>query len=316
MKPSTLFTLALAAVGVSADLVPAEPPTKVKRDIATVTSVVAQVSAAITKLDTSVKAFTGDDLSGVKADAQALVSALTSGASTLASAGGTLSLSDALDLQSAVTPLGPAAQALVQDVTAQKSKFEQAAACSVIGGVVQDAGKAAKSLVDDVVAQVPTEAQDIAQQAASNIVTTLTSLTSEFTADNCTDAAGASSSAAAAAVSSTTTTAAAAVFQTSSADAVAASASSTAKEVAAEGAVTVTVTAPCACSQAATSSAVVVLSSTPAFAANSTVLPTGTGALTAKPSPSQSIVTAGAVAHGVASGSVGFVAALAAMLLI
>ncbi|OTA68006.1 hypothetical protein K449DRAFT_419685 [Hypoxylon sp. EC38] len=194
MKASAFFTLALTAAGVVAEPVPVEPPTKVARDIATITSVVAQVSAAMSKLDTTVKAFDGSDLTGVETDAKALVSALTSGASTLASAGGSLSLTDALSLQDVVTPLGPAAEALVSDVSAKKQQLEKAGLCSIVGSAIQDAGSAAKSLVDNVVAQVPEAAQAIAQQAASNVVDTLTNLAAEFAADKCTNAGSSASS--------------------------------------------------------------------------------------------------------------------------
>ncbi|OTB01725.1 hypothetical protein M426DRAFT_44517, partial [Hypoxylon sp. CI-4A] len=177
--------LALTAAGAAADVVPAQPPTKVARDLASVTSVVSQVSAAITKLDTTVKAFDGSDLTGVKTDAEALVSALTSGASALASGGDELSLTDALGLQDAVTPLGPAAAALVKDVTAKKSQFEQAGLCGTVDSAITDAGTAAKSLVDGVIAQVPQAVQSIAKSAADGLVDTLTKLASQFASDQC-----------------------------------------------------------------------------------------------------------------------------------
>ncbi|XDG01583.1 hypothetical protein ABKA04_001198 [Annulohypoxylon sp. FPYF3050] len=314
MKTSTFFTLAVAVAGVSADLVPDQPPTKVKRDLATVTSVVSQVSAAITKLDASVKTFDGSDLTSVQSNAQALISALTSGASSLASSGA-ISLTDALGLQSVVTPLGSAAETLVQDVVDKKDKFQQAAACSVVGNEISSAGTAAKSLVDGVVSMVPEAAQSIAQSVASKIVDTLTNLASEFSSDKCKNSG------------SSTSTAAATAAATSNATAVSAQdgsypvlTSTTAKEIATGSAVTVTVTAPCVCSQSSTSSAVVVITSstpTPIFPANSTtVFPTGTGAISTPASATQSIVTAGAVAHGAASGSMGFIAAIAAVLFI
>ncbi|KAI1135616.1 hydrophobic surface binding protein A-domain-containing protein [Hypoxylon sp. FL0543] len=312
MKASAFFTLAFSAAGVVAEPVQAQPPTKVARDIATVTSVVAQVSAAITKLDTTVKAFDGSDLTGVETDAKALVSALTSGASTLANAGGSLSLTDALGLQDVVTPLGPAAEALVSDVTAKKTQFESAGLCSIVGSAIQDAGSAAKSLVDNVIAQVPQAAQAIAQQVAGNVVDTLTNLAAEFAADKCKDAGSSASSG----VAASSSTALAAVGSSSAAVSSSASAaetvvaSTTAKEVATGNAVTVTVTAPCACSESSASSAVVAIT-TPLAALNSTFLPTGTGGLSIKPTPTQLIPTAGAAVHGVASGTVGLVAALA-----
>ncbi|KAI0835167.1 hydrophobic surface binding protein A-domain-containing protein [Hypoxylon sp. FL0890] len=315
MKASAFFTLAFTASGVIGEPVPAQPPTKVVRDIATVTSVVAQVSAAITKLDTTVKAFDGSDLTSVETEAKALVSALTSGASTLASAGDSLSLTDALGLQDVVTPLGPAAEALVSDVTAKKTQFEKAGLCSIVGSAIQDTGSAAKSLVDNVVAQVPEEAQEVAQQVAGNVVDTLTNLAAEFETDKCKDAGGSASSVAASsstALAAVESSFAVASGSTSVAETVVAS--TTAKEVANGNAVTVTVTAPCACSQSSTSSAVVSIA-TPLAGLNSTVFPTGTGVLSTKPTPTptstQLIPTAGAVAHGVSSGSVGLVAALA-----
>ncbi|KAI2613445.1 hypothetical protein GGR54DRAFT_329165 [Hypoxylon sp. NC1633] len=345
MKTSAFFTAAVAAATtVAADPAVAEQPTKVARDLASVTSVVAQVSAAMSKLDTTVKAFDGSDISGVQADAQSLVTALTSGTSALASAGtsGQLSLVDAIGLQDIVAPLGPASQALLTDLADKKSAFEKAALCTVVGVAVKDAGSAAKALVDGVVGQVPQAAQAVASQVAGSIVDTFTTLAGQFAADKCKDKGSSASSSASSAVAESTGAALVTMtagwgsgFQNSS-SAVGTSvaetllATTTTAEAAATGAMmmmtmTVTVTAPCVCSTtseallSSSSSSVVIIANpitTPlttfTVGSNSTFI--ATGALTATSSPL--IVTAGAVAHGVPSGPVGVLAALAAFLFI
>ncbi|KAI0376125.1 hypothetical protein F5Y04DRAFT_273960 [Hypomontagnella monticulosa] len=186
MKSSTILTAALTATGVVADPVPTKAIRV--RDMASVTSVVAQVSGAITKLDTSVKAFDGSNINGVQTDAQTLVSTLTSGATTLAS-GDILSLTDALALVDLLSPLAPLAQTLVKDVTDKKPQFEKAAQCAVAKKIVSDVGTAAKPVVDNIVKQIPEAAKAVAAQAAVDVVDTLTKLAGEFAADKCKDMA-------------------------------------------------------------------------------------------------------------------------------
>ncbi|KAI1372743.1 hydrophobic surface binding protein A-domain-containing protein [Hypoxylon crocopeplum] len=358
MKTSTIIAAALtAAATVTAEPVPAPLPTIVTRDLAAVSSVVAQVSDAMTKLDTSVKAFDGADVSGVQTDSQGLITALTSGAKTLAGATDELSLTDALGLQAVVTPLGPAAETLVKDVSAKKAAFEKAGLCTVVGGAIKDAGSAAKTLVDGVVAQVPEAGQGIAKQVSGSIVDTLTGLVAEFAADKCKDAGSgwAESSMAVSSAEAVTTASAIAessaaassyvVVETSSVITETTESSCDVETTAAETVIetmtavvstpeaimtgsvmTVTVTAPCACSESATTTesieiltpAIPTITSTSTSASistigsNSTFIATGALSTTGLPP----IVTAGAVAHGVSSGSVGALAAFAALLFV
>ncbi|KAI2629213.1 hydrophobic surface binding protein A-domain-containing protein [Hypomontagnella submonticulosa] len=345
MKSSTIFTAALTATGVMADPV----PTKVirVRDMASVTSVVAQVSGAVTKLDTSVKAFDGSNINGVQADAQALVSALTSGAATLASSG-TLSLTDALGLVDIISPLGPAAQTLVKDVSDKKPQFEKFALCSVVGKVVGDVGTAAKPLVDNIVKRIPEAAQAIAGQVAVDVVDTLTQLAGEFAADKCKDAAVSSSSAVhsssaakpsvwstpaspiSAAMShaaSSSTTPTYLVWATPAHNTtipiltpIVAHPSPSASQCSEKTVmVTVTVTAPCSFETSSVPPPPPPINTPPPV--NNTPLPPPPPKNTTTPptnstTPPIPIVTAGAVAHGVGSGAIGLVAAFAAAMML
>lgn len=183
-----LSALSLAAASL-ADLTPGDVPTRVQRDIATVSSVVAQVSGAITQLDTSVKAFSGD-ATKVTADSTNLLTVLKSGVSTIQ--GSTdLSLTEALGLQSSVSSLQTASDALVADLGMMKTAFEQARLCSVVSSTVTEVQSSSKGLIDAVVAKVPSAAQSIASSLTAGLQNSLSVGVGLFANGNCTDAAGA-----------------------------------------------------------------------------------------------------------------------------
>ncbi|KAL7625821.1 hypothetical protein AAE478_005044 [Parahypoxylon ruwenzoriense] len=308
MKTSVFLAVALTAVSAATE------PTKTERDLGTVTSVVAQVSDAITKLDKSVKAFDGSDASALQSDSKALLSAITSGASTLTSSGDSFSLVDALGLQDAISPLGPAAEGLFKDIKAKKSQFESADLCDVVLTSITDVGNAAKSLLGGVINQMPEEIQPIAKKLAESAVDTLAGIASDFASDKCKNKGAAASSSAMAVTSSAAAGHSSAAAATSSAavwTSPAATETIVVQHPAVTTAVTVTVTAPCVCEGTTTSAIPIITSSS--IRPNSTfVAPTGNLTSTS----TIPFVTAGAVAHGVNSGSVGLLAALAAFLFV
>ncbi|KAI1751575.1 hydrophobic surface binding protein A-domain-containing protein [Xylaria castorea] len=294
-------------------------PTPVKRDINTVTSAVAQISDAITQLDSSVKAFSGGDSAQLKSAAENLVSTIKSGASAIAS-GGSIELSDALGLQDAATSLAAAGQALIGDLESKKAAFEASQLCDTIQSTIKSIGSEVTNFVDSVVKQLPADAQETAKQLTSGIAEKLNGGAASFGISQCNNnnQAGAVSATSSPVVHLYPTTSAAAIATLSSS-------SSAAAAVGQEegGAVTVTVTAPCVCE----SSSVPVMSSesisipllTPGTTSvpyptgsNSTtsVLPTGAVATTS----ATAIPTAGAGANGV--GVVGLMAGLVAALFV
>ncbi|KAK9781176.1 putative Hydrophobic surface binding protein A-domain-containing protein [Seiridium cardinale] len=183
MKTSMILSsLGLATITVADSTLP-YPPTKVERDVATVSSVVAQVSSAIAQLDTSVKAFSGD-ATQVQSDATSLVNAIGSGVTSI-SASTDLTLTDSVGLQSLVASLQTAGQTLVDDLSAKKTQFEQSSLCETVQSTISGISTSSKSLIDAVVAKVPEEAQSLAQSLASGLQTTLDKGATAFSSDNC-----------------------------------------------------------------------------------------------------------------------------------
>lgn len=187
MQFSIIFSvLALAGASV-AEPIPRDLPTKVQRDLATVSSVVAMVSASITKLDTTVKAFSGD-ATQLTADSASLLTTLKTGATTIMGSTA-LSLTDALGLQGSVNSLQTVADTLVTDLTAKKPAFQQAKLCTTVASTVSDVSTSSNTLITAVVAKVPAAAQGIASGLTSNLMKTLANGVALFANGACVDAA-------------------------------------------------------------------------------------------------------------------------------
>ncbi|KAH9905048.1 hydrophobic surface binding protein A-domain-containing protein [Xylariomycetidae sp. FL2044] len=286
MKTSTVLSAISLAFSAAAEPLPRDLPSKVERDVATISSVAAEISNAITQLDTSVKAFSGDATT-LQADAANLVGVIKSGASSIAQSGD-IEIADALGLQPSITQLKTAGQALITDLGAKKDAFEAADLCSTVETTVKDLSSSAQSLVEGVIKKLPENFQSVAEDMVSGLTDAFNKGTAAFAADQCSGSGAGSASASASAPIVGSPSSAAAAVSTSAAAVV-------------TGATTITVTAPCSTSAPAV---------TPSFPVGNTTVPTGTGA--ASPSATSPIVTAAAVANGV--GSVGVMAGLAAAL--
>jgi len=193
MKFSTQITFFALALGASARLQPPSnvvrsPPSLVERDLATVTSVIADVDTGIKALDKEVNAFSGDNSALDKA-AENLISIIKAGTSKISS-GSDLSLSDALALQSVVTGLQGDADTLVSDLSSKKSAFEEAALCSTLRQQTTDISTASKALIAAVVSKVPEAAQEIAKELASGVTKSLDKSQAEFAEGSCVDKSG------------------------------------------------------------------------------------------------------------------------------
>ncbi|TGJ80417.1 hypothetical protein E0Z10_g8345 [Xylaria hypoxylon] len=301
MKATIFLPVALAFTA-TAEMQLYSLPTPVKRDLATVTSVVAQISDAITQLDSSVKAFEKDGTQ-VQSDADNLVSTIKDGASAIISSGA-ISLNDALGLQDVATSLATAGGTLLADIESKKEAFQAAGLCGSVQSTITSIGSEVQSFVDSIVKQLPDDAQEVASQLTGGISSALTSGASAL---QCGSSDASSSSAA------TVETTAAAML-----DSYPTSAIATSSAAAASGAVTVTVTAPCVCESTTSVSVPVVTPSVsvpyPTGSNSTSVLPTGAVTTTSTTSSTTTIATGGAVANGV--GAVGLMAGFAAALFV
>ena len=311
MKTIAFLPAALLAYTAAAELQLYAYPTPEyeKRDIDAVNTAISNIQDAITQLDDSVKAFASSyEGSQVKDNAENLVSTIKDGAEAVASSGA-ISLDDALGLQDVATQLGTSGQALLKDLQSKKAEFEASDLCNDVQSTIGSVSSEVQTFVDNIIKQLPEESQAAAKLLTNGISSSLSSGSSLF---QCSSKGGDASSSAAALVTSTAD-AVADDYPVASSSSAAATASETCL------AITVTVTAPCACES--TSIATPTSSSVPVITPSTTVLyPTGSNSTSIIPTggvsttPATSIPTAGAVSNGV--GAAGLMAGLMAALLV
>jgi hypothetical protein len=323
---ATAFLPVILALTAAAEMQLYKFPTPLKRDLVegnhardltTLTSVAAEISDALTQLDTSVKGFE-TDASQVQSSASNLVSVIKSGTSKIVSSSDSISLSDVMGLQDVATSLVTAGQSLITDLEAKKAAFEAAGLCASVADTITSVGTEIKGFVDGVVKKLPQDVQAGALQLTGGISDFLTKGAESFGASQCKDAASSSSAVGTATATATETTAVKDTYPTSaiaitSSDIATTSSAEAVTETGLSTAVTVTVTAPCACETSSTSTPVIITTASVPFptGANSTGFVPPASATT---SATQSIVTAGAVSSGI--GAVGVMAGLAAALLL
>ncbi|KAI1123787.1 hydrophobic surface binding protein A-domain-containing protein [Nemania abortiva] len=326
MKATTFLPVALAVTASAEMQLYGLPRPAAKRDTDAVSSVASQISDALAKLDSSVKAFTSDT-TDITADGEALVSAIKDGASTIAASTATESTAD---LQKAAAVVVSAGSTLYTDLQAKISAIEAASICDGIHSTFLDVADGTQSLLAAVVKQLPTDQQDAVSKMATSLTDTLKSDAAAFASPQCNNKNVAKSAddeeddevEDEEAETSCSTTSEAGYPTSSYVPPM--SIVSTSTVAAQSGVVTVTVTAPCACesttsalstSTSTSSSPVTIITATtsipyPTGSNSTTVVPTGSMTTTS----ASSVPTAGAAAHGV--GAVGLMAGLAAALFV
>lgn len=182
---ATFTTLALAASVLAA---PEWDPLP-KRDVATISNVIQQASGALQTLDTSVKAFNGQDFTALASDATNLKNVLTSGTAQI-QATSPITAQDAITLQSSLQPVQQLGTSLVSDLGAKKPQIQQASLCSVVQQQTKDIGTAANNLIQATVQKVPQNLQQVAGQLTAQFTGQLSDVSGQFAPGNCTDAAG------------------------------------------------------------------------------------------------------------------------------
>ncbi|KAI0105094.1 hypothetical protein GGR51DRAFT_203158 [Nemania sp. FL0031] len=169
MKTTIFLALACTA---AANLQPYGYTTPVRRDGGTITSVAAQVSNAITQLDTTVKAF-DEDGAQVVSDATTVVAAVKDGIVAIAAAGA--SPDDAGGLQAVSAGLLTATMNLTASIVAKEAAIEASDDCEVVRVSFQGVGDAFQSWIDAFVTKLGADAQEAAAQLNSGIEAVLQS---------------------------------------------------------------------------------------------------------------------------------------------
>ncbi|PSR79090.1 hypothetical protein BD289DRAFT_349401, partial [Coniella lustricola] len=158
-----------------------------KRDVATISNVIMQVSTAMQTLDTAVKAFNGQDFNQLATDAATLKTVLTQGTQQIM-ATDAISAQDAITLQSSLSPVQTLGTSLVTDITAKKAQVQQAGLCTIVQQQTADIGSSASGLISATVQKVPANLQAVATQLTSGFTSELNDLSASFAPGNCTNA--------------------------------------------------------------------------------------------------------------------------------
>ncbi|KAJ4396628.1 hypothetical protein N0V93_000849 [Gnomoniopsis smithogilvyi] len=187
MKTTASITLALAASVLAA---PQQwDPLPNKRDVQTISTVITQVSAALSQLDTSVKAFNGQDFTQLASDAANVKSALDSGTQQI-TATTPITAQDAITLQSSLSPVQSTAASLVTDLNAKKPQIQQASLCQIVQQQTQGISTSANALINATVSKIPANLQAVAGQLTGQFTSQLSDTSLNFATGNCTNAAG------------------------------------------------------------------------------------------------------------------------------
>lgn len=190
---STSFSLLALALGVSAGSVIDDTPSRVERDLPTITTVMNNVGDKLNALDQAVVAFSGGDSTAFQDAATSLETTIQDGL-TQVQGTSNLSLSDALGLQSQVGTLQDAGTKLVSDLASKKTQIQDAGLCDTVRSQSTSLNDLSQQLINAITSKVPQEAQSIASQLTAGFTAALQQNQANFAQGNCTNAAGGSSS--------------------------------------------------------------------------------------------------------------------------
>ena len=165
---SVLTTLALSANVLATPTVEARGPTRVERDLASITGVLSGISDKVGTLHTAIKNYNGGETKPIESASDSLVDAINSG-TTKVNGGDELNSMDALGLQKPVSDLKDKIQSTISDLNGKKQQIVDAGKGSLTYNVLQKQKSAALKLSDAIVSKVPENLHDIAHTLASGI---------------------------------------------------------------------------------------------------------------------------------------------------
>lgn len=176
---SLLVTLGFAAETLATPV--AYEPTKVKRDLASIESVLTSIGKQVTTLDGYIKASPPNPTQIVSAST-ALVSTIKSGVTTV-QASANLSDVDALGLVSPVQTLSNNVNTTISDLIGIKSTVDNLNEGCTTYEQLEDQLTQAKALSTAIVSKVPASLQSIAQNLASGITTAIQNGVTAYTGE-------------------------------------------------------------------------------------------------------------------------------------
>lgn len=182
------FSILTYALGVAATAVTEDAPTPVKRDLATVTQVMAAVGQSISALDQAVVNFNGD-VNQLNGASQNLINVLNQGAQAIQNTS-PLSTNDAVSLQQTVGSLEQSAQQLVVNLNQRKPQIQQVNLCDTVRQQSEQLTQQSQFLVSALVNKMPQEVQGVASQFVQGFTSIMQQNQVDFAQGQCINSNG------------------------------------------------------------------------------------------------------------------------------
>lgn len=177
---------------------------KVQRDLAAFTSVIAAIDSAVNTFASDAKSYSGGDPTTLLSDSESIISVTNSGVSTLEGEAD-LDTTDAVDLATDVTGLSSDIQTAINNLIADKTTIVAAGYGGTVEDGLQQQLTAAEALASVISAKVPTALAGTADTLASGITDAIESGISAYSGTGSTATSSAGSSATSSTGSSATT---------------------------------------------------------------------------------------------------------------
>ncbi|KAM3544592.1 hypothetical protein ARSEF1564_002460 [Beauveria bassiana] len=184
----SLATVALFAGAQAFVATPVErsPPTLVERDLATVTSVLADVKAGFSNLQQAAADFNGDP-QPLKNEAAAVISKVEAGTTAITNMT-PLTVNECLSLVGPSNDLAKQGDALSQELQGRLADVAKAKECGTVRNFLVTGVTDAEALIAALKAKSPTAVQGVVQTQGNKITKPLKEAQAAFTADKCVDA--------------------------------------------------------------------------------------------------------------------------------
>lgn len=191
MKFSIPLALCYLTTGVYS-YVAAEPPTRVlardvpsivERDLATATSVLADVKNGFNKVSDATNGFSGD-IAPFKSAAEGLLSTVSSG-TTAVNNMTPLSTTDCFSLIGPAGDLKKQGQALADTLKGKKADLQKAGDCATVYDVLDRGYQASAGLITAIVNKVPSGFKSTVQSQGDEVTNTLKDTRDQFAPANC-----------------------------------------------------------------------------------------------------------------------------------
>ncbi|KAJ6784768.1 hypothetical protein PWT90_05728 [Aphanocladium album] len=186
MKFFATLALVAGANALVASPVERSPPTLVERDLATATSVLADVKNGFNALQAAAAAFNGDPTE-LKNTATEVIGKVESGTTAISNMT-PLTVSECLSLVKPADDLAAQGDALAKELESRIADVQTAKQCGTVRDFLNKGVTDAQALVAALKTKVPSAVQGILDSKGKKIVKTLQDAQAAFTEDKCKDA--------------------------------------------------------------------------------------------------------------------------------